>query len=105
MISSDQTELENLIIYLDLINESLNKRDLTKVVESFIHEKLKKNPLSIFSVFYFTDADEPDNSADFSDPKELIKFIDENWKHREQKESYFENGLFYCLSTFASTCN
>jgi hypothetical protein len=98
---AEQNKPENIIIYLDLIGENINKKDLTKSLDFFMKEKLKKNPRSVFSLFYFTETDEPYNSPDFSDSKEIIKILDQNWKRREQKESNFENGLFYCISTFA----
>ncbi|WP_371804728.1 hypothetical protein [Candidatus Lokiarchaeum ossiferum] len=96
------TNQESIVFYLDLATKILGKKDMVKSIQSFLEEKLKKNPDTSFSAFYFKEGNEPFLSEEVSNIKELTKIINNDWKTREQSESNFENGLFYCLSFLAS---
>ena len=99
---SEQNKPENIIIYLDLMAEIISRKELNKAIENFLKEKLKKNPQTVFSLFYFTETKDPFNSEETSDLKAFLKGLEQNWKQRTKKESFFENGLFYCVSTLAA---
>ena len=96
------TNQESIVFYLDLATKILGKKDMVKSIQSFLEEKLKKNPDTSFSAFYFKEGNEPFLSEEVSNIKELTKIINNDWKTRDQSESNFENGLFYCLSFLAS---
>jgi len=93
---------ESIVFYLDLTTDILSKKDIVKSIQTFLDEKIKKNPKTSFSIFQFTEGNEPILSDEMTDIKELVHNIGEGWKNREQTQSNFENGLFYCLSFLAS---
>jgi rubrerythrin len=98
----EKTLPESIIFYLDIFGKLLSKRNIVKNLEMYAKEKLAKNPLSEFSVFYYKEHAEPFLSNDNTDIEEISKVIEEDWKHRDKQESHFENGLFFCLSALAA---
>ncbi len=92
---------EWIIFYLDLASKTLSKKDILKALTIFAQEKVKKNTSVTYSAFYFKDNEAPDLSPEDADMSKILRQIELDWKHRESRESRFENGLFYCLSFLA----
>lgn len=92
---------ENIIFYLDIVGDLLKKKDITKLLVNFIKIKKEKNPQTKFGIMLVNSEGSPDYLGDQTDPDPLIKKIEEEWKSRETKESFMENGLFFALSQIA----
>lgn len=97
---------ESIIFFLDIMGDLLSKKDLSKNLEIFMKEKQLKNPQTMFTLFYFiedpnTNNQDPIYSEDIKEPKDIARCIEEKWKLRRKTESFFENGLFFCVSKLA----
>ncbi|MHA1646253.1 MAG: hypothetical protein ACTSVU_09115 [Promethearchaeota archaeon] len=92
---------EIIIFFIDLSGKILSKKDLIKNFVQFAKEKQKKIPDSTFRFFFYKKGDVPFLTEETKDLKELEEQIKNNWEFREIGTSFFENGLFYCLSTLA----
>ena len=94
---------EDIYFYLDLTTDLLKKKELVKVIKYYIDEKNKANIKGRYSLLIFQDEGNPIFITDKKDSGIIAKSIDENWKLRPKKRSYFENGLFYIFSYIAET--
>ena len=92
---------EDIYFYLDLTKEILKKKDIVKAIKYYIDEKNKVNIKGHYSLLIFQDEGNPIFLTDKKDSNVLINALEENWKFRPKKRSYFENGLFYILSYIA----
>ncbi len=93
---------EDVIFYLDLTEKKFNKKDLVKALSDFVRQKQPLNPTGTYGLFVFETGKTPSFTLDLSGAKEIEDIIEKEWKARETEESYFENGLFFCLSHIAS---
>ena len=94
---------EDIYFYLDLSKEILKKKDILKAIKYYIDEKNKANIKGHYSILIFQDKGNPIFITDKKDSNVLTVAIEENWKFRPKKKSYFENGLFYIFSYIAET--
>ena len=94
---------EDVYFYLDLTKEILKKKDLVKVIKYYIEEKNKVNIKGHYSLLIFQEEGNPIFITDKKDSGIIAKSIDENWRLRPKKQSFFENGLFYIFSYIAET--
>ncbi len=91
-------EKEYITLYIDLHYNYIKNRHLAKLLEKFAEDKWEKNRNSEISLFYFTEGAEPTFEENIKSPDALSEIIKNDWKKRDLSESYFENGMFYCLS-------
>ncbi|MFW9894484.1 MAG: hypothetical protein ACFFD7_01610 [Candidatus Thorarchaeota archaeon] len=94
---------EDVYFYLDLTTDILKKKDLIKVIKHYIEEKNKVNIKGHYSLLIFQEEGNPIFITDKKDTEIISKSIEENWKFRPRKKSFFENGLFYIFSYIAET--
>ena len=94
---------EDIFIYLDLTKEILKKKDIIKAIKYYISEKNKININGHYGLLIFQEQGNPTFLTDKKDSDIILKAIDENWKLRPKKISFFENGLFYIFSYIAET--
>jgi len=94
---------EDIYFYLDLIKDLLKKKEIIKAVKYYIEEKNKVNIKGHYSLLIFQEEGNPIFITDKKDYRIITNSIDENWKLRPRKQSYFENGLFYIFSYIAET--
>jgi rubrerythrin len=94
---------EDVYFYLDLTKDILKKKELVKVIKYYIEEKNKVNINGHYSFLIFQEEGNPIFITEKKDSGIIAKAIDENWKFRPKKQSYFENGLFYIFSYIAET--
>ncbi len=94
---------EDIIFYLDLTEKKFNKKDLVKAISDFVRQKQPLNPTGTYGLFVFETGKTPSFTSDLSGSKEIEDIIEKEWKAREVEESFFENGLFFCLSHIASS--
>lgn len=94
---------EDVFIYLDLTKEILKKKDIIKAIKYYISEKNKININGHYGLLMFQDEGNPIFLTNKKDSDIILKAIDENWKLRAKKKSFFENGLFYIFSYIAET--
>ncbi|MBY8984368.1 MAG: hypothetical protein KGD65_04815 [Candidatus Lokiarchaeota archaeon] len=94
---------EDVYFYLDLTKEILKKKELVKVIKYYIEEKNKVNIKGRYSLLIFQEEGNPIFITDKKDSGIIAKSIDENWRFRPKKQSFFENGLFYIFSYIAET--
>jgi rubrerythrin len=93
---------EDVFFYLDLTKSLLKKKDLIKVIKRYISEKNKMNINGHYGLLIFQQ--EEGNPVFIIDKKGsgiIENAIEENWKSRPKKQSFFENGLFYIFSYIA----
>ena len=83
--------------------EILKKKELIKAIKHYITEKNKINILGHYGLLIFQEEGNPIFITDKKDSEIILKAVDENWKTRPKKQSYFENGLFYIFSYIAET--
>ncbi len=95
------TKYEHVIFYLDVTGSLVKRKDVTKAVIQFIKEKSNLNPLTRYGLMYFMEGGHPEY-VDDDDTDVLVKKISEDWKEKESKDNFLENGLFYCLSVSSS---
>ncbi len=94
---------EDVFIYLDLTKEILKKKEIAKAIKYYISEKNKININGHYGLLIFQEEGNPIFITDKKDSDIILNAIDENWKLRPKKKSYFENGLFYIFSYIAET--
>ncbi len=99
MFNNDTTKFsEEIIFYLDLLSDFLEKNKLREIIKEFIEEKNTYNKDNTYGVLIFIENDNPKFLYNQNNSDELIQFFDSNFDSREKSESYFENGLFEVLS-------
>jgi len=94
---------EDIYFYLDLTKEMLRKKELIKTIKYYIEEKNKANIKGHYSLLMFQEKGNPVFITDKKEANIITNAIEENWKFRPKKISYFENGLFYIFSYIAET--
>ncbi|MHA1755605.1 MAG: RING finger protein [Promethearchaeota archaeon] len=94
---------EDVFFYLDLTKDYLSKKDIIKALKIYIEENNKVNLKGHYGLLIFQEEGNPVFLANIKDSKIISKAIEENWKNRPRKESYFENGLFYIFSYIAES--
>ncbi|MFX1557049.1 MAG: zinc ribbon domain-containing protein [Promethearchaeota archaeon] len=94
---------EDVFFYLDLTKEILKKKDLIKAIKNYIAEKNKINLKGHYGLLIFQEEGDPIFITGKKDSNIITNAIEENWKTRPKKQSFFENGLFYCFSYIAET--
>ncbi len=97
------SHFEDVFFYLDLAKDILKKKELSKAIEYYISEKNKSNIQGHYGFLLFQQQGNPIFITDKKDSNIIINAIEENWKTRPKKESFFENGLFYIFSYIAET--
>jgi len=94
---------EDIFFYIDLTKEILKKKEVIKAIRYYISEKNKTNIKGHYGLLIFQDAGNPIFVTDKKDSDIIENAIEENWKNRPKKQSFFENGLFYIFSYIAET--
>jgi len=94
---------EDVFFYLDLTKDILKKKEVIKAVKEYIIEKTKVNIKGHYGLLIFQEEGNPIFITDKKDSSIIEKAIEENWKSRPKKQSFFENGLFYIFSYIAET--
>ena len=94
---------EDVFIYLDLTKELLKKKDIIRSIKYYISEKNKININGHYGLLIFQDEGDPIFLTNKKDSNIILKAVDENWKSRPKKKSFFENGLFYIFSYIAES--
>ncbi len=94
---------EDVFIYLDLTKELLKKKDIIRSIKYYISEKNKVNINGHYGLLIFQVEGEPIFLTNKKDSNIILKAVDENWKSRPKKKSFFENGLFYIFSYIAES--
>ncbi|MFX1390998.1 MAG: hypothetical protein ACFE9Z_13115 [Promethearchaeota archaeon] len=94
---------EDVYFYLDLTKDLLRKKELIKSIKYYVEEKNKVNIKNHYSFLIFQEEGNPIFITDKKDSDIIAKSIEENWKNRPKKQSFFENGLFYIFSYIAET--
>lgn len=94
---------EDVFFYLDLTKEILKKKDLIKAIKGYIAEKNKINIKGHYGLLIFQEEGNPIFITGKKNSDIIENAIEENWKTRPKKQSFFENGLFYCFSYIAET--
>jgi len=89
---------EEFIFYIDLTTDFIKKKNLIKIIGTFIKEKAKFNTLSSYGLLLFQTDDNPVTLYDETDFEAITEIITEKWDTRELKRSFFENGLFEILA-------
>lgn len=94
---------EDIFFYLDLTKELLKKKEVIKAIKYYVSERNKTNIKGHYGLLIFQDAGNPIFITDKKDSNIIENAIEENWKTRPKKQSFFENGLFYIFSYIAET--
>lgn len=94
---------EDIFFYLDLTKDILKKKEVIKAIKYYISEKNKTNIKGHYGLLIFQEEENPIFITDKKDSSIIEKTIEENWKSRPKKQSFFENGLFYIFSYIAET--
>ena len=94
---------EDVFFYLDLSKEIIKKKEIMKAIQFYIAEKNKSNIQGHYGLLIFQQLGNPVFITDKKDSSIILNAIEENWKNRPKKESYFENGLFYIFSFIAES--
>ncbi len=92
---------EDVYFYLDLTKDLLKKKEIVKAIKYYIEEKNKINIKSHYSLLIFQEEGNPIFITDKKDAGIITNSIEENWRLRPKKQSFFENGLFYIFSYIA----
>jgi len=92
---------EDIFFYLDLAKDILKKKEIQKALKYYISEKNKTNIKGHYGLLIFQEMGNPIFITDKKDSKIIENAIEENWKSRPRKQSFFENGLFYIFSYIA----
>ena len=85
---------EDIFFYLDLTKEILKKKEVIKAIKIYISEKIKTNVKGHYGLLIFQEEGNPIFITDKKDSDIIENAIEENWKNRPKKQSFFENGLF-----------
>ena len=94
---------EDIFFYLDLAKDILKKKEIRKALKLYISEKNKTNIKGHYGLLIFQEEGNPIFITDKKDSSIIENAIEENWKSRPKKQSFFENGLFYIFSYIAET--
>jgi rubrerythrin len=94
---------EDVFFYLDLTKDFIKVKEVIKVVKYYIAEKNKINIKGHYGLLIFQEKGDPIFITDKKDSDIIENAIEENWKTRPKKQSFFENGLFYIFSYIAET--
>ena len=94
---------EDIFFYLDLTKDILKKKEVIKAIKDYISEKNKTNLKGHYGLLIFQEEGNPIFITDKKDSSIIENAIEENWKSRPKKQSFFENGLFYIFSYIAET--
>ncbi|MFX1278908.1 MAG: hypothetical protein ACFFA3_05785 [Promethearchaeota archaeon] len=94
---------EDVYFYLDLTKDLLKKKEIIKAIKYYIDEKNKVNLKGHYSILIFQEEGNPIFITDKKDAGIIANSIEENWRFRPRKQSFFENGLFYIFSYIAET--
>ncbi|MHA2290455.1 MAG: hypothetical protein ACXABG_16840 [Promethearchaeota archaeon] len=94
---------EDIFFYLDLTKDILKKKEVNKAIKHYISERNKTNIKGHYGLLIFQEAGNPIFITDKKDSEIIENAIEENWKTRPKKQSFFENGLFYIFSYIAET--
>ena len=98
-----KTYYEDVIFYLDLTKDIIRKKELIKAIKTYIYEKHKSNIKGHYGLLIFQEEGNPIFIIEKKDSNIIANAIEENWKSRPRKKSFFENGLFYIFSYIAET--
>jgi len=98
-----KTAYEDIFFYLDLTKDILKKKELIKAIKYYISEKNKSNLKGHYGLLIFQEEGNPIFIIDKKDSNIIANAIEENWRTRPKKKSFFENGLFYIFSYIAET--
>ena len=98
-----KTSYEDIFFYLDLTKDIIKKKELIKAITYYISEKNKINLKGHYGLLIFQEEGNPIFIIDKKDSNIIANAIEENWKKRLKKKSFFENGLFYIFSYIAET--
>lgn len=93
----------DIFFYLDLTKDFLKSKDIIKSIKEYITEKNKININGHYALLIFQEEGNPVFITDKKDSEIISNAIEENWRTRARKTSYFENGLFYIFSYIAET--
>ncbi|MFO8017640.1 MAG: hypothetical protein R6U96_03335 [Promethearchaeia archaeon] len=95
----EKPAVEEVIFYLDLLEDHIKRKNLLSMLRNFMHEKHKYySSNASYGCVLFLENDNPITIYDTTEIKELLDTIKKAWKEREQEQSRFENGLFEILS-------
>ncbi|TKJ25069.1 MAG: hypothetical protein CEE42_08530 [Promethearchaeota archaeon Loki_b31] len=94
---------EDVFFYLDLTKDFLKVKEVIKAVKYYITEKNKINIKGYYGLLIFQEKGNPIFITGKKDSDIIENAIQENWKTRPKKQSFFENGLFYIFSYIAET--
>ncbi|MFX1374837.1 MAG: hypothetical protein ACFFA0_03390 [Promethearchaeota archaeon] len=94
---------EDVYFYLDLTKDLLKRKEIVKAIKYYIEEKNKINIKGHYSLLIFQEEGNPIFITDKKNAEIITNSIEENWKLRPKKQSFFENGLFYIFSYIAET--
>ena len=94
---------EDVFFYLDLAKDILKKKEVIKAIKYYISEKNKTNIKGHYGLLIFQEEGNPIFITDKKDSSIIENAIEENWKSRPKKQSFFENGLFYIFSYIAES--
>ncbi|MFX1288420.1 MAG: hypothetical protein ACFFFY_07650 [Promethearchaeota archaeon] len=94
---------EDIFFYLDLTKNILKKKEVIKAIRYYISERNKTNIKGHYGLLIFQDEGNPIFITNKKDSDIIENAIEENWKTRPKKQSFFENGLFYIFSYIAET--
>jgi hypothetical protein len=94
---------EDVFFYLDLTKDFLKAKEVIKAIKYYIAEKNKINIRGHYGLLIFQEEGNPIFITDKKDSDIIENTIQENWKTRPKKRSFFENGLFYIFSYIAET--
>jgi uncharacterized Zn finger protein (UPF0148 family) len=92
---------EDIFFYLDLTKEVIKKKEVVKAIKYYISERNKTNIKGHYGLLIFQEAGNPIFIIDKKNSDIIENAIEENWKNRPKKQSFFENGLFYIFSYIA----
>ncbi len=94
---------EDIFFYLDLTKDILKKKEVIKGIKYFISQKNKTNIKGHYGLLIFQEEGNPIFITGKKDSSIIENAIEENWKSRPKKRSFFENGLFYIFSYIAES--
>jgi len=94
---------EDVFFYLDLTKDFVKVKEVIKAVKYYIVEKNKINVQGHYALLIFQEKGDPIFITGKKDSDIIENSIQENWKTRPKKQSFFENGLFYIFSYIAET--
>ena len=89
---------EEVIFYLDLPTDYINREILIKLVKEFVENKKRFSEGSSFGLVILQQDYNPVFVYDQTDVDVITSVIDVKWETRPRDQSYIENGLFEVLS-------